>query len=43
MNEDTLAAIRAKLDEATLAEAWEQGRTLTPDRAVAFALESVDE
>jgi predicted ATPase len=43
MNEDTLAAIRTKLDEATLAEAWEQGRTLTPDKAVAFALESVDE
>ena len=43
MNEDTLAAIRTKVDEATLAEAWEQGRTLTPDKAVAFALESVDE
>jgi predicted ATPase len=43
MNEDTLAAIRTKLDEAALAEAWEQGRTLTPDKAVALALESVDE
>jgi predicted ATPase len=43
MNEDTLAAIRTKLDEAALAEAWEQGRTLTLDKAVALALESVDE
>ncbi len=28
-------------DEAAFAEAWEQGRTLTPDEAVALALDAV--
>jgi predicted ATPase/class 3 adenylate cyclase len=42
INEDTLAAIRAQLDEAAFAEAWEQGRTLTVDQAVALALDSQD-
>jgi predicted ATPase/class 3 adenylate cyclase len=40
MNEGTLAAIRDQLDEAALAEAWEQGWSLTADEAVALALES---
>jgi len=37
----TLAAIRARLDETEFSEAWEQGRTVTPDEAVALALESL--
>jgi predicted ATPase len=41
MNEKTLAAIRAQLDDAAFAEAWEQGRKLTLDEAVALALDSV--
>ena len=40
MNEETLTTIRAQLDEAAFAEAWEQGRTLTVDEAVALALDS---
>lgn len=35
---ETLAAIRAQLDEAAFAEAWEQGRALSLDDAVALAL-----
>jgi predicted ATPase/class 3 adenylate cyclase len=38
-NEITLAAIREQLDEAGFAEAWEEGRSLTADEAVALALE----
>jgi predicted ATPase/class 3 adenylate cyclase len=37
MNEGTLKAIRAQLDEAAFAEVWEQGRALTVDDAVALA------
>lgn len=40
MNEETLATIRAQLDEASFAEAWEQGQALTIDEGVALALES---
>jgi hypothetical protein len=39
MNDDTLAAARTALDEAGTAEAWEQGRRLTADEAVALALD----
>jgi tetratricopeptide (TPR) repeat protein len=42
MNEETLATIRTQLDEAGFAEAWEQGRKLTADEAVALALKSLD-
>ena len=42
INEQTLAAIRARLDESAFAEAWEQGRALTIDEAVALALESLE-
>ena len=38
MNEETLSAICAQLDEAAFAEAWEKGRALTIDDAVALAL-----
>jgi non-specific serine/threonine protein kinase len=37
-NDETLTTIRAQLDEAAFAEAWEQGQKLTVDEAVAFAL-----
>jgi predicted ATPase/class 3 adenylate cyclase len=41
-NAKTLAIIRAQLDEAALSEAWEQGRALTVDEAVALALDSIE-
>jgi predicted ATPase len=37
MNERTLAAIREKLDDEALAAAWERGRALAPEEAVALA------
>jgi predicted ATPase/class 3 adenylate cyclase len=40
MNEKTLTIIHRQLDEAAFAEAWEQGRALTVDEAVALALAS---
>jgi tetratricopeptide (TPR) repeat protein len=39
-NEETLTTLRGQLDEAGMAEAWEQGRKLTADEAVALALAS---
>jgi tetratricopeptide (TPR) repeat protein len=42
LNEGTLAIVRAELDEAALAEAWEEGRALTLDDAVALALAAVE-
>jgi predicted ATPase/class 3 adenylate cyclase len=39
-NEEALATIHAQLDGAAFAEAWQQGRTLTVDEAVALALDS---
>jgi predicted ATPase/class 3 adenylate cyclase len=41
-NEHTLTTIRSQLDEAALDEAWEQGRALTIDEAVALALDPLD-
>ena len=41
MKEEMLATIRAQLDEAAFDEAWEQGRALTADEAVALALEEL--
>jgi predicted ATPase len=37
--DETLATIRAQLDEATFAEAWEAGRKLTVEQAIAMAFE----
>jgi hypothetical protein len=37
----TLAAIHTQLDDAAFAEAWEQGRALNADEAVALALETL--
>ena len=36
--ENTLSAIRTQLDDAALAVAWDEGKALTPDEAVALAL-----
>jgi predicted ATPase len=41
LNEETLAIIRSELGEAEFPEAWEEGRNLTVDDAVALALESL--
>jgi predicted ATPase/class 3 adenylate cyclase len=40
MTEETLATIRTQLEEAAFAEAWEQGRALTVDEAIALAFDS---
>jgi Tetratricopeptide repeat len=40
LNETTLGTIRTELDDAAVAEAWEQGRKLTVGEAVALALDS---
>ena len=39
MNETTLAAIRAQLDDAAIAETWAQGRKLWVGEAVKVALD----
>jgi predicted ATPase/class 3 adenylate cyclase len=41
MNDVTLTLIRGELDQAAISEAWEQGRELTADTAVALALDSL--
>lgn len=41
-NERTLTAVRTQLEEAALAEAWEQGQALTVDDAIALALDSLE-
>ncbi len=41
MNDETLAVIRAGLDETVVAKAWEEGRKLTADEAVGLALDSL--
>jgi len=40
LNETTLGTVRTELDDAAVAEAWEQGRKLTVGEAVALALDS---
>ena len=42
MNEDTLSIVRPQLSEGAFTRAWEQGRQLTPDEAVAHALQSAE-
>jgi predicted ATPase len=42
MNEETQATARAQLDDGAFAEAWEQGRKLTADEAVALALDALE-
>ena len=39
-NEQTRRLVSAKLDDSTFAEAWEQGRALSPDEAVDLAFET---
>ena len=41
-NSETLAKLRTQLDEATLEEAFAQGRKLRPDEAVAIALDAAE-
>ena len=41
VNEKTLMSIHAQLDDAAFAEAWDQGRALTADEAVALALDAL--
>jgi predicted ATPase/class 3 adenylate cyclase len=41
-DEKTLSAIRTQLNDSAFAEAWERGRTLSPDEAVALALDALD-
>jgi predicted ATPase/class 3 adenylate cyclase len=41
MNEETLNAIRAQLDDDAFARAWEKGRVVTIDDAVGLAVESL--
>ncbi len=38
----TVASVKRSLGEAAFAEAWEEGRMLSPDEAVALALDSLD-
>jgi hypothetical protein len=38
-----IAAARAQLDELTFNTAWAEGRAMTMDEAVQFALETVNE
>jgi predicted ATPase len=40
-NRRTLAVVRPQLDHAAFADAWEQGRMMTADEAVALALDSL--
>jgi hypothetical protein len=40
MNKRTLTDIHSQLDDADFAEAWEQGKVLTIDKAIALALHS---
>jgi len=42
LNEKTLATLHARLDDAALAEAWDEGRALTVDEAIALALDFQD-
>ena len=39
-HEQGVAALRAQLDDLTLAAAWAEGRTISLDQVVAYALES---
>jgi DNA-binding NarL/FixJ family response regulator len=40
--DDQLAAARAGLDEATFAKAWAEGRAMTPEQAVEYAISQED-
>ena len=42
LHQQQLAAARAQLDAATFAAAWEEGRTMGPEQAIAYALEGED-
>ena len=40
-NEETLAVVRSNLDDTGFATAWEEGRTMTANAAVALAVEGI--
>jgi hypothetical protein len=42
MNETTLQQIRAQLDPAKFAAAWEEGADLTSEKALSLALGALD-
>jgi hypothetical protein len=42
MNDETRAAISSQLDEPAFADAWEEGKALTLDDALALALATPD-
>jgi hypothetical protein len=42
-NTETLATLQRQLDHAALADAWEHGKALTSDQAIAVTRESSDE
>jgi hypothetical protein len=42
MTKKALTAIRHQPDEAAFADAWEEGRTLTAEEAVALARDALD-
>ena len=42
MNKETLSAVRRQLDAAAFAGAWQQGRDLTLDQAVALAITALE-
>jgi hypothetical protein len=41
-NEATLALVRGQLDKAAFAKAWDEGRTLSADEAIALGLEETE-
>ena len=41
-NEQTRGLVKPKLDELTFAQAWEQGRAMSPEHAVALALDMLE-
>jgi non-specific serine/threonine protein kinase len=42
MNDETLTTIRACLDDAAFTDAWNRGRALTPEEAIALSYESIE-
>jgi hypothetical protein len=43
LHDPYLAAIRSGVDEADLGAAWEEGRAMTLEDAIAYALEDTEE
>jgi len=43
LQEPYLAASRSRLDKAAWEAAWEEGRSMTPEEAAAYALENIED